>query len=338
MLNKLHIDRLQFRAMILVVLIAAAQAAFGEGGTEKRDSATQPVAIAVFDFTDSGVSAPGAGRAVSEMLIGKLAADPVIRIFERGRLDEIMQEQKRANPSDMDGNSIRAGRPAGVQFLLLGKITEFGVGENSVWIPGQGTVTKYKARVTLDIRAVQVSNAQVVKTWNATGGETSFNLGVNVLGLPNFNFGGREFEDSLLGKATRKAVENAAAGILADFRSPGFQKLATTLRPAGLVADVDGSDIILNIGKTANAQVGQLMVVYRVTKEVRDPDTGELLTEKRKRIGELTIIHVEEKFSRAAVMKLEPTEEIRTGDIVIEEPPVENNDELNSDTKNKEGE
>lgn len=274
------------------------------------------ITLAVFDFTDDHSGAPGIGRAVADMLIGSLADDGVIRLFERGRLDEILEEQKHQNPSDMDGNTIRAARIVGVQFVLTGKVSEFGISENGVYIPGQGTVTQYKARTALDLRLVRVSDAAVVKTWTATGSRTSYNLGVNVLGIPNFEFRGRQFEESLLGKSTREAVDSVAAQIKADVRGPEIQSMALAVKLNGRVADVDGNDLIINIGSLAGVQVGQSMIIFRQTKKVLDPDTGELLTEKRDRVGELLVLHVEERYSEAAVMDIEPGATVNVGDEV----------------------
>ena len=272
--------------------------------------------LAVFDFRDEGMHAPGVGRAVSDMLIGRLADDPLIRMFERQRIDELVEEQKRQNPSDMEGNSIRAAKVVGVQFVLMGKVSEFGISENSVWIPDQGTVTKYKARVTMDVRLIQVSDAAVVKTWNTTGAQTSYNLGVNVLGIPNFQFKGRQFEESLLGKATREAVDSAAGMIREDVRGEMLQSLLEDAPLIGRIADVDGNDVILNIGESSGARTGMSLDVFREDKKVLDPDTGEVLLEKRDKIGRVMILHVEDKYSEATIMSMEPGQSIAVGDTV----------------------
>lgn len=278
------------------------------------------ITLAVLDFSE-GMHAPGIGRAVGDMLIGALADDPVIRIFERARLDEILQEQRRANPSDKDGNTIRAAREAGVQFVLTGKVSEFGINENGVLIPGKGTVTQYKARTTLDLRLISVADAAIISTWTTTGSETSYNLGVNILGIPNFSFSGRQFEESLLGKSTRQAVNSAADMIRRDARAQAIQEHAARTPLAGKVADVDGKDLVLNIGSLAGMEIGWSVDIMRVHKQVRDPDTGELLLEKRARIATAFVYSVEEKYSRAQVLMIEPGEQIVTGDLAEVQKP-----------------
>lgn len=313
------IPLLQLLLLIHLITPASAKSSAPENKTPEKKP--RPVSIAVIDFSDSGSFAPGSGRAGADMLIGKLAEDPIFTISERSKIREILEEQNRSHPSDADGNSLRAGGIAGVQFIITGKVTEFGVSENSVLIPGQGNVTKYKARVSFDIKAVRVSDAKIIKTWSATGSDSSYNLGININGIPNFNFGDKSFEDSLLGKAARKAVDSAAKEISASFRTPELQAIVVQSKSAGLIADVDGNNVTTNLGRDSNISAGQLLAVYRTVKEIRDPATGELLKEKKKLIGHILILHVEDKYSEAAVMDTTPGESIAVNDAVAEEEP-----------------
>ena len=45
----------------------------------------------------------------------------------------------------------------------------------------------------------------------------------------------------------------------------------------GLVAAVDGGQLILNVGAKAGVKVGDQLNVERVTKEIKDPATGQVL-------------------------------------------------------------
>ena len=45
----------------------------------------------------------------------------------------------------------------------------------------------------------------------------------------------------------------------------------------GLVAAVDGGQIILNVGAKAGVNVGDQLEVVRVTKEIKDPATGHVI-------------------------------------------------------------
>jgi len=294
---------------------AAPAAALAANLDKQQPAEPRQITLAILDFGD-GMHAPGIGRAVSDMLIGALADDPMIRIFERAQLDEIMEEQKRANPSDMDGNTIRAAREVGVQFVLTGKVSEFGINENGILIPGKGTVTQYKARATLDVRLISVADAGVIKTWTTTGSETSYNLGVNILGIPNFSFSGRQFEESLLGKATRQAVDSAASFIRDDVRTPLIQENIAGMPLSGKVADVEGDDLILNIGTLAGMEMGWSVNIYRLEKQVKDPDTGELLMEKRSFVATAFVYSVEEKYSKAQILQTGPGAAVMVGDQV----------------------
>ena len=47
--------------------------------------------------------------------------------------------------------------------------------------------------------------------------------------------------------------------------------VARTISVEGLVAAVDGGQIVLNVGSKAGLKVGDQLTVKRVTKEIKDP-------------------------------------------------------------------
>jgi len=297
--------------------------------SEKDRSTSEPrsVTIAIFDFEGQG--GLGVGRAVADMLITRLAPSPLFRVYERSRLDEVLEEKRRGQG---EGDpKIRAARTLGVQFIILGKVTEFGVSENSVLIPGRGNVTKYKARTALDVRLVAVSDAQVLETWATIGAKSSFNLGVNIHGMPNFSFAGDEFEQSLLGQATRVAVDEMAGKIETAFRRKKLRSIVEELLIEGRVADVEGNKVIINIGESAGVKTGMAFDIFRLEKEVTDPETGELLMEKLDHIGELIVLEVEDNYSEASVLKLDNGEKIRVDDRVEEQESAKKKEQ--TDTK-----
>jgi len=305
---------------VLVAVVGAAVPVFAEEGVGEG---LRQVTLAVFNFEDSGQSA-GVGRAVADMLITKLAKSPVLRVYERGRLEEVLSEQQRVGGWNRGGGDpkLRAAATLGVQFVLMGKVSEFGVSENSVLIPLKGTVTKYKARAALDVRLVRVSDAQVLKTWVTAGAKSDFNLGVNVLGIPNFSFSGKEFDDSLLGRATREAVDDAAEKIEGEFSGEELQELARRLPVEGRVADVEGVEgggLVLNVGRMGGVEAGMALDIYRLEKEIKDPETGEMLTERLEYVGEALVTRVEENFSEAEVLSVEAGYKVRVNDRVKEQ-------------------
>lgn len=65
----------------------------------------------------------------------------------------------------------------------------------------------------------------------------------------------------------------------------------------GLVADVNGKTLILNVGKSNGVQVGDKLKIGRTTKEIKDPATGNVLRKVDTPLGTVTITEVEDASS-----------------------------------------
>jgi hypothetical protein len=62
----------------------------------------------------------------------------------------------------------------------------------------------------------------------------------------------------------------------------------------GLVAAVDGGQIVLNVGSKAGVNVGDQLVVARVTKEIKDPSTGAVIRRLTTTVGIVKATDVDE--------------------------------------------
>ncbi len=69
------------------------------------------------------------------------------------------------------------------------------------------------------------------------------------------------------------------------------------VRISGLVADVAGKTVVLNVGARSGLKVGDRLVVRRSTREVKDPTTGSVLRQLEDTVGEVTILEMDEMSS-----------------------------------------
>ena len=69
----------------------------------------------------------------------------------------------------------------------------------------------------------------------------------------------------------------------------------------GLVAAVDGSQIILNVGGKAGVKVGDRLSVQRVSQEIKDPATGKVIRRLSSDVGIVRVTDVEDDSSVAEV-------------------------------------
>jgi len=85
--------------------------------------------IAVFPFADANRAAQeeGYGAAISEMLTTKLVNDGVFQVVERGRIQEMLEEQKLQVAGVVDASTARRiGAILGVDLLIFGGVSKFG--------------------------------------------------------------------------------------------------------------------------------------------------------------------------------------------------------------------
>ncbi len=63
----------------------------------------------------------------------------------------------------------------------------------------------------------------------------------------------------------------------------------------GLVADVSGKTLVINIGTRAGVRPGMVLTVRRVGREIRDPATGRVIRRVEETLGTLTITEADEE-------------------------------------------
>jgi hypothetical protein len=66
---------------------------------------------------------------------------------------------------------------------------------------------------------------------------------------------------------------------------------------SGLVADVTGNTLIMNVGTKAGVKVGDVLGVFRQGRQIKDPATGKVLKTVVTKVGDVTITEVEEDSS-----------------------------------------
>src|SRR2546425_5572298 len=95
---------------------------------------------------------------------------------------------------------------------------------------------------------------------------------------------------TILGEATRTAVDSLVIQLAA-----AAPKIPETVAPiTALVADVSGSELVINVGTTGGVRVGSEYAVVRPRREIRDPGTGKLLRRATTPVGKIKITSADE--------------------------------------------
>ena len=282
--------------------------------------------VAVFDFDYATVRTNSAalfgsdvdvGKGIADLLVKRLVQDGTYSVIERKALDKILAEQNfsnsdRANPA----SAAKLGKLLGVDAIIIGSITKFGnetkntnVGGGGGGIGGFGIGgfghKKSKAIVTVDARIVDIDTAEILAVADGKG-ESSRESTSLLGGGGNWHgfgggaadFGSSDFQQTIIGEAVKGAVDQMSAGVIA-----GNSKLqARTIVVQGLVAAVDSGQIVLNVGAKAGLKVGDQLTVERVTREIKDPATGQVIRRLSSQIGVIQITDVDDISSVAKIV------------------------------------
>jgi curli biogenesis system outer membrane secretion channel CsgG len=304
-----------------VLLLAFATAAWGQAAPTPRK---KRIAILDFDYATvhSGIAAIfgqdiDIGKGVADLLVTNLVKDGSYSIIERKALDKILAEQNfsnsdRANPA----SAAKIGKMLGVDAILVGSITQFGNETKNLGLGGAGGgllghglggfgQKKSKAIVGLSARLVDIDTGEIMAV--AEGKGESSRSSTSMLGGGgnwhgwgggHVDFGSSDFQNTIIGEATKLATDKLTTDVVA-----GKDKLQVrTIVVQGLVAAVDGGQVVLNVGAKAGVKVGDELSVERVSKEIKDPATGQVLRRLSSSIGVVKVSDVDDVSSVCTVV------------------------------------
>ncbi len=268
------------------------------------------------------------GKGIADIIVTDLVKDGTFSVVERKKLDAILQEQNfsnsdRANPT----SAAKIGKVLGVNAIIVGSITQFGLEDKSLNVGGMlGTLGGFgggkigtkqgKANVVIDARLVDVNTGEILAV--ASGKGTSKRSGLLLgggggggggYGGGGIDMGSSNFQDTILGEATREAVQSLTTQLIGQ----AGKVEATTISIEGLVADATGDTVIINVGKSSGVSVGMKLSVERVSREVKDPASGKVLRKITSPVGEIQITEVDEG---SAVAKVLSGQGFKVGDMV----------------------
>lgn len=265
---------------------------------------------------------------LSDMLITALVKTQAFDVIERTELDKVLAEHKLSQSNILDpATAPVAMKILGVDMILGGKLTEFGVKEKKAGggllgiasgaILGVGIDMKNStARVKIDGRIVDTTTAKILF---ADFGEAENKEGSLALVGTNFKnfFGGlsmgsQEWTDSRIGRATRDAVDQFVGKVLVFFP---VETVVKGVLPNG--------DIILDLGRFSGVKVGDEFDLMRETI-MRDDETGEEIYRDRKALGVIKVTEVQDERCKCTPTGVLP-EPPKRGDYAVlkKAPPAD---------------
>ncbi len=293
--------------------------------------------VAVMDFDYATVQTVSAavfgtnvdiGKGIVDLLVTGLVKDGSYSVIERKALDKLLTEQNFSNSNRADPESAaKIGKLLGVDAIIVGSITQFGNETKHVGLGGEGVTfhgmglgnigrDKSKANVAITARIIDVDTGEILgvadgKAQSARSSTSLLGGGGNWhgFGSGNADFGSSDFQQTIIGEATKNAVNQLSANLVADVPKIGVR----TITVEGLVAAVEGGQIILNVGAKAGIKVGDQFNVVRVTKEIKDPATQQVIRRLTTTVGVVKATDVDDA---SAVCEVVSGTGFKTGDSV----------------------
>jgi curli biogenesis system outer membrane secretion channel CsgG len=274
--------------------------------------------IAVLDFDYGTVQTASAamfgtnvdvGRGIVDLLVTGLVKDGSYSVIERKALDKILAEQNFSNSNRADPSSAaKIGKLLGVDAIIEGSITEFGNETKKTNLGGGGGNwhgmgvggfghSNSKANVAITARIINIDTGEIMAVADGTG-QSSRSSTSMLGGGGNWHgwgggaadFGSSNFQQTIIGEATKAAVDQLTTNLVTEAPKVGVR----TVVVEGLVAAVDGNQIVLNVGGKAGVKVGDQLEVVRVTKEIKDPATGQVIRRLSTSVGMIKATDVDD--------------------------------------------
>lgn len=291
--------------------IANAQTLNQTAISQTQTTQRQRVAVLDFDFADTGglsladlFGGVEPAQGVSDLITSALVKDGSYSVIERSKIDDILQEQNlgasgRINPE----TAAQIGRVLGVDAVVIGAITQFNIEENNssngICLFGVCSAKqKSRAIVQINARLVSTTTAEILAVAQGKGEVDKKSKALNVGGI--YRESKNADAETLLSAAAEMAVNEITREIVAS-ASKVTTAASFTPNISAVVADVTNNLVTINKGQEAGLKTGMKISIERVTKEIKDPETGKTLRALTSPIGTIELTEVGQGFATGKI-------------------------------------
>lgn len=264
----------------LPLVLAAAVLAVGPASAALKklaisDVKAGPGLVKAAAHNGTGVSLERVVQAFDSQLIDKMHGTRKFEIVARSDLAQLDKD---------DAVGQQGFKVPSADYVLVTTLDDFQDYQESIVLPSTGEkLTKRVIRVMAVAKIYDAAQGTLLETANITKSiplaEAHFNSQAN-----------GDLSDAVLGEVVA-AVADATANRVAD-----------VIYPAKIIAHTD-KQVTINRGDGTAIAVGQVWDVFALGKELRDPDTGEVLERERLQVGKIRITRVNPKTSLGEVIQ-----------------------------------
>ena len=246
-------------------------------------------------------------QGATELMINALLGTNRFRVFERDKLDLLLQEQNFQNFSGLvdQTTAVKLGKMIGVDVILTGSLTNISFTTGVGMKIGPLNVKKSSVRVVMTIRIIDVTTGEILySTIQEEKASKSAVSGVLPIPIPGgIGFSKQEAVDIF------SAIQLICDKVALDFATKIDQKniAINSAHLEGYVVKVVSTSsggitqVYINLGANSGIKVGDEVRIYREGEVILDPKTNEVLDREIDLIAQAKIRTVKEKLSIALV-------------------------------------
>lgn len=203
------------RVSSFVLSAALLLAAVAVPGVTRAAGKSDKPRIAVLEFKNKADNQwwyHGGAEAAQDVFVTELVKSGKFRVVEREQLQALMAEKNLTLSGDVDpSTAVKIGKLLGVNYLLTGAVTEYGVTDKGAHGSGFRGVPGFNAGkrsfvAALNARLIDTSTGEVVWADEASQEESSVKVSVG-------GFGGGVDDDRMFDKVMKPCIQKLTASL-----------------------------------------------------------------------------------------------------------------------------
>lgn len=260
------------------------------------------------------------GNLFANSIVGPMSRTSSFEVVERERMKEIFAEQDISGEERFKQSSItKVGRLLGADLIMFGYLTDFSRKRKSLFL-----YTEVNAQIRFSVRLVDVATGKVVNSVEISYNSPKQKERPILANDKEVDPNDPEFLQSMFGQAiveaSKLAVEqlsgeksaDSVVVIDANAKTGGKNNSQSNSTPSpksplkAVIVDVSGKSVIITKGTNHGVSAGQIFAVVKVVKEVKNPDTQEVIFRKTEEIARIKITSAQAEAAEGEIISGTP--------------------------------
>lgn len=227
-------------------------------------------------------------ESLDSQLLDRFNATRKFQLVAVSDLKELVKKQELQHSGNFDASDPMLAalfKLAGTKYYVVSSVDDFADFSETLKSPGvELTQTKRLIRLSVVAKIYETSTGKVRETAN-------FQHSVKDIFEERASTKDGNLSDELLVTISREMAEKVAI------------RIADVLNPVRMVGDKIDKQITINRGDGSGVEVDQIWHVFALGKELKDPDTGEVLGRQEVLVGKVKINDVKPRLSTADILE-----------------------------------